>query len=228
MSGKNLTALVLALAACMNVSAQTDSAASGFSVMGIVSLPQGDFGDDKGRGAGNATMGFGAGVEYLMPMKESKNLHFVAGGYYIHNPMDLSDQEDDDISIDAEGWKNFGVLGGVRMTDVGGVEGFYLQGMLGFNMATVGDIEITAESYDYYYDEYYDMTVTQTTSSESSLAFSLGAGKKFGKWDIGVRYLNFGEPEFKVEIEDEDGDEIGSGKIKQKISMLAFTVGYSF
>jgi hypothetical protein len=87
-------------------------------------------------------------------------------------------------------------------------------------MASVGDVEFT--------DDYYDESVTQTTSSASSLAISLGAGKKFGKWDIGVRYLNFGEPEFEWELVDEDGDEIADGKVKQKISMFALTVGYSF
>jgi hypothetical protein len=218
MSGKILTALVLALAASTNVSAQTDSAAGkGLTVMGIISLPQGDFADEDG---GGATMGFGAGLEYAVPMKNSKNLQFVVGGYYIRNPMDVSDIEDEDVTVDADGWSNFGVLGGVRMTDLAGISGFYAQGMAGFNMATAGDIEMT--------DDYYGETLMQTSSTETSLAISLGVGRKFGKWDIGVRYLNFGEPEFEVKIEDGDGYELAEGEIEQKISMFALTVGYAF
>jgi hypothetical protein len=222
MSGKMTTALVLALAACMNVSAQSDSAAEKrFTAMGIFSIPQGEFADEDN---GAAETGFGAGIEYLKPL-QSKNLYFAGAAYYIQNSMDLPSFEDEyyEISFEGGGWKNMGLMGGVRMTDIGGSAGFYVQGMAGLNMASVDDIEQTV--YDYYYDEGY--TITMSTSTATSFAFAIGAGLTFGEWDIGARYLNFGEPEFETEGEDEYGDEV-EGEFKQKISMLAVTIGYRF
>jgi hypothetical protein len=214
--------LALALGLFSISAAQADSARAAEtrtggpdgSVFGILSIPTGDYADDDD---GLATLGFGVGAEYQLPRSPGQPVGVVLGGYFIHNPMDFDELEEFEISADGGGYNHFVALGGIRINDIGNIPGFYVQGMVGVDVATVGDLEF----------EYEGETVTQTVSPVSTLAFSIGMGRRLDRWDIGLRYLNFGEPELEFRVEDEFGN-VERGEGKQKMAMLAVTVGYRF
>lgn len=196
---------------CRDTTAKTPG---NFSILGMLSLPQGEFSDD-----GDAETGFGIGAELLLPLQNSPNASLVLGAYYLRNATDFSDAEDEEVTVEGGEWGNFSFMGGMRAT-FPEMPGFYLQGMAGINIASRNDIEFT--------DEVFGGGYTVEMESGTAFAFSLGAGKRVGAWDFGIRYLNMGEPELKATVVDEWGEEQASGKARLNISAIVLSVGYSF
>jgi hypothetical protein len=213
-----LGAFVLTLSLASIAAAQTDSAHAtdkGFSVLGILSIPTGDYADDE---EGLATLGGGVGVEYQVPMSPGQPVNLAFGGYFIHNPMDFDALRDYGLSAEGGGYNHAVALGGLHIKRLLNVPDLYVQGLIGVDLVMIGDVDLESE----------DGSTTQKFSPATSLAFSIGLGHRIGKWDIGVRYMNFGEPKIESVIKDEFGDTVDDGDFKQKLSMVAVTLGYNF
>lgn len=193
--------------------ADTGKKTGRFSILGMFSIPQGEFGDDA-----DAENGFGIGAEMMFPLQGSPNTNVVFGAYYFRNGVDTDSEEDEYTTVSGGEWNSFSLLGGVRF-QLPELEGVYVQGMAGLSIASENDIEYT--------DEYWGEEIVVKVGTGRDIAFSIGAGKQSGPWDFGIRYLNMGEPKFKAKVI-MNGDEQALGSARLKMSMLVLSVGYSF
>jgi hypothetical protein len=218
--------------------------AGNFTILGMMSLPQGDFGDDfslsggtgSNGGSGGAENGFGVGGEFSVPLQASNQMFITTTGLFVHNSIDLSSFEESpdpsvSITADADGWNNFAILSGVKFTGRSSpTMGFYGMGQIGINFVSLGDMDISADQYDSYYDTYSHIDLNTSTDIASSLALAFGGGIEVNRFNIGLRYLMLGKPKLKTKLTiTQDGTtQTAHGSAKKEISILVLLVGYNF
>ena len=213
--------------------------AQGLGIFGAISMPQGDFGDDSGSGAGLATTGFGVGADLVMPLG-SPGLSGVGTVAFLMNKMDKDEIEDsfdlgDDSDLDVGSYMNIPVMGGLRFEGkVSPTMAIYGIGQAGINFIKGPKLEATIEEEVWNGSQYVDVEGTMKTTFDmtSAFGFAFGGGIILNdKINIGFKYLNLGEPELEGEIEVEASSGSSSAsenekiKIDQKVAILLFTVG---
>ena len=169
-----------------------------FAVFAAVSLPSGDFGDDKTEGDGYATTGFGAGVDYAHPIG-TPGLTWFSSGAFLYNGFDdkgireLAESEGiDNPNVDSGSWINIPILTGLKYeTDVSPTMDFFAFGQVGL------DFYIPPSSYITWEGGSAEMSL----DSGTSFGFAIGAGLVFNsKFNVSFRYLSMGEPELEGSI----------------------------
>lgn len=197
-----------------------------WTLHGLISLPQGDFGDDSGEKAGLATTGYGFSVEYTIPAS-SKNLFYVLQGHFILNSVDDTELKSllgqmfpgYTIDLDMGNWINIPVMGGLRyQTPLSPTVNLYLVGKIGLNIVKGPSMDMTING------------ETGSSTYDMSTSFCLGVGGGIvidEQINIGFKYLDLGEPELSGEVEAAGQSESLAG-IDQPISMLVISLGYQF
>jgi hypothetical protein len=219
----SIMVVLLGLSAVASAQSAPRSTGEGWSLLGILSIPQGSYAD---KSEGLAKLGGGLGLEVLSRWQRSRQVYLVSGGYFVHNPVNVDHLEDvfetmtgNSASVNADGWNHAGLLTGLRF--VSSVEpgaSLQAQAQLGANIASLGDIETRTQG----------QTIFQSTPPELSLAFSLGAGIKDGRFGLSVRYLNLGEPKFTVSSRSSQSGQTIKTSAKQEISMFLVVAEIGF
>lgn len=190
-----------------NVNAQNQG---GFSASAGIAIPLGDFGDDAGNvDDGFAQIGFFGELNYVHFLEQNNNLGWASTGGLILNSVDESDFGQD---VDISPYLNIPLLTGLRyQSQTSGGMGIYGLGQVGLNLSKGPSFEFNGNE--------------QNSNMVASFGFGLGAGLIFNnQFNVGIRYLGLGEPEY--EYEDQDGNSIG--EMEQPISMLQISIGISF
>jgi hypothetical protein len=219
-----------------------------FGIYGGLSMPMGDFGDDKGADAGLATMGFGVGAEFSAPLG-SPGLYWTVGGAVVRNGVDDSEIEEQledmfggydiygDANVDIGSWMSIPIMGGLKYrSPISPTSSLYMQGQLGMAIVMAPKWDISMTVYDYYYDEYYDVEEEVTWDTATSMCFALGGGIVIGEqFSVGFRYISLGEVNIDGDMEVCATDpyygtvcqDMGV-EIEQPISMFLLIVGMEF
>lgn len=200
-----------------------------FGIFGGVSIPTGDFGEDKsfnletGKGDGFATVGFGGGLELLYPVgTPGLNWHTTAG--FLYNGFDdtelLNYIDDDDAEVDAGSYYIIPVITGLSyQAQLSPTLDALIIGQLGLSFIKKTTMELSYPGFDEYLDVEFGMA--------TSFSFGVGAGLLFNdKFNITFRYLGCGEPEFDVTF-DEDGDTY-DGEAEISVAVFLISVGVYF
>jgi hypothetical protein len=193
---------------------------STFGMMGVLGFPVGEFAEGA---SGAASFGLGGMIEYNHLLLGDRSLFLQNTAYVLLFERDANKMlKAMDVSsgqaweADVRGWTQMGTLVGLR---IGGTprRPLYASGQVGLNCALLGKRRIEIDDLESRYE----------SSSALSFAYSFGAGFKLGVVNVGVRYLNFGNPEFEVLRRDDTGFE-STGKERYKIGMIALTTGFEF
>ncbi len=198
-----------------------------FGIFGAVSLPAGDFGEDKsfnldtGKGDGFATTGFGGGLELLYPVgAPGLNWHTTAA--FLYNGFDdtelLNYIDDDDAEVDAGNYFIIPVITGLSyQAQLSPTLDALFLGQLGVAFIKKTTMELTYPESDYSLEVDFGMA--------TAFSFGVGAGLLFNdKFNVTFRYLGCGEPEFDVTF-DEDGDTYdGNAEIPVGIFLISLGV----
>ena len=200
-----------------------------FGIFGGLSVPTGDFGDDKsfnletGRGDGFATVGFGGGFELLYPIgTPGLNWHTTAG--FLYNGFDdkelINYIDDDEADVDAGNYYIIPVITGLSyQVPVSKGLDVLFTGQLGLSFIKKTTMELTYPGDDYSLEVEFDMA--------TSFSYGVGAGLVFNdKFNVTFRYLGCGEPEFDVTF-DEDGDTY-DGTAEISVAVFLISVGVYF
>ena len=194
-----------------------------FSIFGGLSMPQGDFANnDFGEDAGFAKTGFCLGAEYVKPLN-SPGLSWVTNVSIIFNSVDADpiaegygEEQGVDLSGDAGSYLNIPVMTGIRyQSETSPTMQIYGLAQVGLNYMKPPTVELSAEY----------ITAEMETESKTSFGFGIGAGMILNnKYNIGFRYLTFGEQDLESTIDipgigtyDEDSE--------MSLSMILITVG---
>jgi len=204
------------------VAAYGQSPLGHLGLSGCLSLPVGDFGKNSGDNGGLAKTGFGLCADFFCPIASS-GVVWVTSGSALYNSLDISTFEeefgDDDVDIDGGHWLNVPVMTGLGV--VGKVAPqleLYTMFQFGIDFVKGPDIKITAP----------EGMVKFSTGSATAYGFSIGGGMIINKrFNIGIRYYSFGEPEFNFEISGTGMSPIYQNA-KQSISIVTVTAGIYF
>ena len=202
-----------------------------WALFGTVSLPVGDFGEDRyfdlNRGGdGAATTGFGAGVELIYPLG-TPGLGWHTTAAFIYQGYDdvlirqwVQEDLGSGANVDAGNYFIIPIMTGISYNvPVSPEIGIILIGQAGLGL--IKKTTMTA-------------SVPDTASGEieldmaTSFGFGIGAGLVFNdKFNISVRYMGFGEPDFEYTIL-EDSSIYATGKWKIPVSTILITAGIYF
>ena len=185
--------LFLLLISGSNAFAQENTSSIHFSLLGGLSLPQGDFGstanaknEDK---AGFANTGFCAMVEGSKNLNES--IMWVSSLSLALNSMDESvgrsrySEEKATVGSYLTSWAMTGI--GYE-TAISPTINIYGTGQIGLLLSSVPDVEASSG--------YSASSFKVTTKMGTSFAYGFGGGIKINKINIGIRYYT-GEPEYE-------------------------------
>ena len=214
-----------------------------FGVYGTLSLPSGDFGDDKGNDAGLAKTGYGAGIEFNYPLG-TPGLFWTSNAWLLINgfDMDEDDIEDayenmfafigydlEDFDSDIGSYMNIPLMSGLKwVTALSPTAELYAVGQAGINFAKFPSMEVSGSISDWSGE--YDFDTKTKWSMTSSFGFCLGAGLVLNdKINIGLRYLNLGEPDAEgtIEVEIDNESEEDDTDAEQPISIILLSIGIS-
>jgi hypothetical protein len=192
------------------------------TVLALMAIPTGDYKETEG---GAAKLGFGAGMELSLRPGRSRQLFFLPGAYYVHHPVDgkaleaaLEDEGGGDVSVDAGGWHHLALLGGLRLLSrVDSGAGLYAQAQAGLSLANLGDMEVRGSSQG---------TMRSSSGPAVSFAYAVGVGIRDGRFNLGARYLDLGEPEFSVSVR--SGSQVSRQRVSQRIATILITAGIDF
>ena len=193
-----------------------------FAVFGAISLPAGDFGDDKLVGDGYAKTGFGAGVDYAHPLG-TPGLTWFSSAAFIYNGFDdsgfraLAEEEVNNPNVDAGSWMNIAVLSGLKYeTELSPTMDFFALGQAGLDYYMPPGADITFEGGSAEID----------LDSGITFGFALGAGLVFNnQFNVSLRYLSMGEPEVEGTVTYPGGS--NAMQADTGISMILLAVGYN-
>ena len=211
---KRLYILILIVVLCVPSITKSQIAEDYFSIFAALSLPTGNFGKDVGDGyrltrragfdigddASFANMGFGGGIEITL-LTGIRGFGWVTNVMYIMNPSEDSKvtekfkniyKDTVDVAFDYGYWINIPVMTGFKYQ-------LFLSPRLDlYSLAQVG-INISKAATR-------KATVSGTLVDESkfdaakAFGFAFGVGMMLNKrYDISLRYLNFGKPEYSGE-----------------------------
>lgn len=198
-----------------------------FSVFAAVSLPSGDFGDNKTEGDGYATTGFGAGVDYAHPL-DTPGLTWFSTGAFLYNGfddkglIDLGEAEGlSNVSVDGGSWINIPILTGLRYeTEVSPTMDFFAAGQVGLNFYMPPTADISGQ------DGGETVSAEFSLDSGTSFGFSIGAGLVFNnKFNVSIRYLSLGAPELEGTITYPGGSDNIETTKDTGIGVFLFTAG---
>jgi len=199
-----------------------------FSVFAALSLPSGDFGDNKTQGDGYATTGFGAGLDYAHPLG-TPGLTWFSTGAFIYNGFDdkafkqLAEEEYNmsNPSVDGGSWINIPILTGLRYeTEVSPTMDFFAAGQIGLNFYMPPSADISGQV--------GGETVSGEISIDSGTAFgfAIGAGLAFNnKFNVSIRYLSLGAPEIEGTVSSPGGSDNIETTKDTGIAVFLFTAG---
>lgn len=200
-----------------------------FGIFGGVSIPTGDFGEDKsfnletGRGDGFATVGFGGGIELLYSVGvPGLNWHTTAG--FLYNGFDDTELknyiDNDDVEVTAGNYFIIPVITGLSYeAPLSPTLDALIVGQLGLSFIKKTTMELYYPEIDYSLEAEFGMA--------TSFSFGVGAGLLFNdKFNVTFRYLGCGQPEFDVTF-DEDG-ETYDGEAEISVAVLLISVGVYF
>jgi len=194
-----------------------------FAVFAALSLPTGDFGDDKTFGDAYATTGFGAGIDYAHPLG-TEGLTWFSTGAFLYNGFDdkgikeLAESEGvANPNVDSGSWINIPILTGLRYeTEISPTMDFFALGQVGLDFYMPPNSDITFEG----------GSASVEFDSGTSFTFGLGAGLVFNnKFNVSFRYLSMGEPEIEGTVTSPDGTENIDPPLEMGISVILLTVG---
>lgn len=197
------------------------------SLQGFISMPTGDFGDDSGEEAGLAKTGFGVGAEFKLPVG-TQRLSWLFSTHLLVNSVDTDviEAEMPGGSVDASSWVNIPLMAGIRVENVASPQiGMYGVGLVGLNFARSPQLDMSGPI------DGYDAQFKQESGSATSFGFEVGGGVLIAdKFDVSLRYLNLGKPEFTVEVQGTvDGETVVTeGEFEQSISMFLISAGFAF
>ncbi len=204
-----------------------------FSLSGALSLPTGDFAEDDGSGAGMAESGYGALVEYSMPVISS-GLYWVTSVSYLINPVDekgIAKEVFGEASmadnLDVENYTNIPISSGLKyQTDLETIKVYGLF-QLSYNISMIGDWEMTDV---YYGGEPAD--ISYEFENSNSFGIIIGGGILISeRFNISARYYGLGETEIDEATATVNGDEMDWSDAEGEdfeISMFVITAGISF
>ncbi|MBS4032860.1 MAG: outer membrane beta-barrel protein [Ignavibacterium sp.] len=196
-------------------------------VFGAVSLPAGDFGDDKsfnlesGRGDGFATVGFGGGLELLYPVgAPGLNWHTTAG--FLYNGFDdkelINYIDEDNIDVDAGNYFIIPVMTGLsyKAPLSSGLDALFI-GQLGLSFIKKTTIELFEPETDYSLEAEFGMA--------TSFTIGVGAGLLFNdKFNVTFRYLGCGQPEFDVTFNENGNTDDGEAEISVGVFLISLGI----
>jgi hypothetical protein len=200
-----------------------------FGILGGVSLPAGDFGEDKsfnldtGKGDGFATTGFGGGIEILYPVG-TPGLNWQTTAAFLYNGFDDTELinyiDDDDAEVDAGNYFIIPVITGLSyQAPLSPTLDALLLGQIGVAFIKKTDMELSYPNDDY--------TLNVEFGMATSFSFGVGAGLLINdKFNVTFRYLGCGEPEFDVTF-DEDGDTY-DGNAEIPVGLFLISIGVFF
>ena len=189
-----------------------------FGIYGSISIPTGDFGDDKGIDAGGAKTGFGIGAEYKFPIG-SPGLEWITSATFLLNGFDVSEVEKEFTGdIDACSWINVPVFTGlIFQIQTSPTLDIYGLGQVGLDFIKAPDVEIS----------YMGVSGEISYDLATSFGFGIGGGLIINKKiNIGFRYFGFGEPEIKGTMKIDSFEE--DMEMEQPISIIMITIGTNF
>ncbi len=202
-------------------------AEKGIGIYGAFSIPIGDFGEESSDSvyAGSTEYGFGAGIDYTYKLKNPK-LGLLASILYINNGVESDEISglfneacgEENCSVDYGSWANIPIMGGIKFKSrISPSISLYGLGQVGYNFVMPPDVnQIIGET-----------KIKANFDNAGSFAFGAGGGIVFkDKYNIGVRYLNLGDPEIEGDVVSDFGSEVL--KFNQSISMLLITAGIDF
>ncbi|GEM_PF-1570244 len=253
---------VLLLGLCMVLMALPVHASSKLklSIAPSLILPMGDFGDSDSFEDGLAKTGFGIGIEKYFPLK-SNNVSIVVNCHYIRNGVDTGELEDEflsellalgddpdvtvnpDVDMDFGSWINIPFLGGIKYeTPISPSTNLYFIGLAGMNYSRMGSriVEYSGEgvvgSGYHSADFHFDGRIESEYDTNTSFGFCLGMGIMLERFNVSVRYYNFGKSDFDGEYSSrfywydeltgsETSTDRGDEELEIPVSFLQFQVG---
>ena len=191
---------------------------NGLAIYGGLSQPFGEFGATYGENPGFAQAGFTLGLDVRKCL--SPELAWMTSANLSVNACSYPEMHNIGFSGENGYWATGWLLTGLKLAGnpSPGVELFCF-GQAGAILSESPEVNL--------YNSYY--RVTQKSSSASELGFGFGAGITLDHTVLCLRYLS-GEPEYMVTATITDGtySDTYSGVMKQPISCLLLTAGYSF
>jgi hypothetical protein len=177
-----------------------------FGIFGGLSMPQGEFADDDFEDdSGFAKMGFCIGGEYVKQLN-SPGLSWVTNISVVLNGLDedpiaegYEEMAYEDFTADAGSYINVPIMTGLRYsTETSPTMQMYGIAQIGLNYMKYPTIELQGD------DGSADIEIDATTS----FGFAIGGGIIMNnKFNIGIRYLTFGDQdvdgELKIPYEDD-------------------------
>ena len=247
---KTMTILSFVLSiAIWNVDAQIKKGT--FGLFGSLSLPSGDFGDDRGEDAGLANNGYGGGFETIFPIGQ-EGLGWIITGSFLVNPIDESDAESSlmegmdsfTATLDVGRWIHVPIFTGLHyQTTANPTVNLFGFGLIGINFVKSPKIAANGSANIEFYDPYsggynsitmeYDIKLN--SGSGNSLGFGFGGGLVINdNITLSLRYLALGKPEIKTDMElsataaGESMSEKEEIELEQSISIIQLTLGIRF
>ena len=159
------------------------------------------------------------------PLGVTRDVYFSLSGFFIHQPMDfdaikaeLEAASGQSFSIDGGGYSLIPILAGFRYyASNSSSVGVYFAGQAGMNIVTLGDVNLQSGG----------STVNESFSTGTSFAFAAGAGLVLNeRFEVGIRYMGLGKPEFDMDVKRPSGSFTGS--VKQDISLISLLAGIKF
>jgi hypothetical protein len=191
------------------------------TLFGGYSIPFGDYGDSYGNKAGLATNGPCFGIEHTISINRYAN--FSVNAFYIINGVNEANMENyvkrmdvNAIDIDAGSYTNIIIMPGIGLKSIDDPRlDVYASAQAGIAFINAPDLEMRSEN----------TWLTMELNTTSSFGFGIGVGLIFyQKLNLGVRYLNLGEPKMTPHTK------VGKSLVKtpsarQPISMFLLLLG---
>ncbi len=232
--------LVVCLIALLLPLASSARPRNAFLLTGAVSLPSGDFGDDRGSEAGLATTGIGVGLDVVMPTS-NPGLSFLLSGFVVSNGVD-DDLFDEPVflgqdcngecldlymeNVDIGSHLNIPIMAGIRYESWASRSvDLFLQGQVGVTFYRAPSLEWDLVSCDEADDCINEGPEEDEYDTATSFGFGLGGGLILNRnVEIGIRYLDFGT----IDLEGEETfftGETEEFESEQSVAMFLLTVG---
>jgi hypothetical protein len=218
--------LVAILLISINANSQYDQGHLG--IFGTFSFPLGDFGDDdEFDNSGMAGFGLGGGLSYSIPVVNDW-LHVAFDASVLYHAFDEEKTGHDPVlanvnNLEGGNYWFFPVLAGIKGTyDLNARFQTYAVGELGFSPI----LEQTMNG-DFQVGSFILTSGERTFENAIAFVFSIGGGVVVAdRVVLGVRYLNFGEPD--VDYTTEASNSSSSGERSFHISVFQCLVGVEF
>lgn len=187
-----ITILFLNFCSIQKIIAQNinESTRPSFSLLGSMSLPIGEFASTNSIEAGFANLGFGIGLDALIPF--TKNLGWISNISFIYHSVDKSSMGSmlGGIGLkvtDAGNYFTYWFLTGLDIeAEISPHTNIYMLAQAGLLLSSFPDIVVS----------YSGSTIKQTTTLGKVFSYCVGMGVKLKNINIGIRLYD-GKPEYE-------------------------------